>query len=187
MWMQPKRLISAILMLLVGYFLINATMTSTATLESSVVDGPAPLVLFAEGVQTRQFNRDGQLTETIAGVRLEQREGASTTTLTKPKIEFYSDQATTWSVSAEIGSYDNVETFQLSQQVLAKKPGSDSVAINTESLTVDTRSGIVSTKDPVTMTSQHGKLDAVGMTFDTHSEFVQFHANVQTQYEVNNE
>ena len=187
MWMQPHRLLSAILMLLVGYFLLNATMKSPVSIDQAPQRNAHPLALFAEGIHTRQFDSQGLLTQTVTGSRLEQREGVSDTTLTNPRVQFDDDGAITWTVTAKQGAYDNLETFQLSQQVVVQNSGNKPVTIHTDNVALNTLSGFVSTKDAVTMTTQQGKLDAVGMTFDTHREIIQFHANVQTYYEANNE
>jgi len=47
---------------------------------------------------------------------------------------------------------------------------------------LNTKTNFISTKDPVTFLSQDGKLTAIGMTFDTKTENIEFLADVQALY-----
>ena len=186
MWMQPRRLALAIVMVVAGYFLLTQTQSSNDHIDVIDNNTLAPILLFADNIRTVQFDASGTRQHVITGTRLAQRD-ADETRIQNPSITLYQGSQLAWRVTADEATVEKGEQFHLSNNVLADKLSGNKVNISTISLDINTQTGLVSTKDPVTMVAQHVKLTAVGMTFDVENESIAFLSQVHTQYEANNE
>jgi LPS export ABC transporter protein LptC len=180
MWIQPRRLGIAIIMVVVGYILLNATQ-SGSSLSNDTPSTTKPLLLFAENIETQTFSSNGQLTNSMSGKRLEQH-SQNLIQITSPKVRFLNEDNSQWQVSAQSGVYKNDSLLQLLNDVHAERSDPKHIQINTDSLLLNTKTNFISTKDPVTFLSQDGKLTAIGMTFDTKTENIEFLADVQALY-----
>lgn len=186
MWMQPRRLALAIIMVVAGYFLLVQTQSSND--ENGLIDttSPKPVLLFADNIRTLQFDSSGVRQHLLTGVRLDQR-NTSEALIQSPSVSLYQGSDVAWVVTANQATVEKGEQFQLSNNVVADKLTGYKTNIKTASLDINTQTGLVSTKDPVTMVAQRVKLNAVGMTFDVENESIAFLSQVHTQYEAVNE
>lgn len=178
MWMQPRRLALAVLMVVMGYFLLTLTQTSV-TDTGDTETAKASIIMFADNIQVRTYNANGQQTHQINGLRVEQAD-EQLSLISQPDVRLVNPDASEWVVTAHLAEFDNRHQIKLLKGVEATKAGTNAIDIASDSLFINTQTQVISTQDPVTFLTQSGKLSAIGMTFDTKAEFIEFSADVHT-------
>lgn len=133
-----------------------------------------------------QTGADGQPLYTLDAAQITQAADQSTVQLQKVQLGFRAANGDRWTAHAqrgELGQSTGVVQLEGNVQVTGLLPGTEDPAeISTESLSFDTRSQVVTTPEPVTLTISGHELHARGLVAQLKQGRVQLESAVHGSY-----
>ena len=177
--------ILAVLGLIVGVVLLSGP--QRASVAPSAAGAPSrDLGYAASGARLVQTGADGQPLYTLDAAQISQLPDQSTVQLEKVQMGFRAADGGHWTARAqrgELGQSTGVVQLDGAVHVAGLLPGTDDQAeISTEHLSFDTRSEIVTTPDPVTLTVSGHALHARGLIAQLKEGRVQLESAVHGFY-----
>lgn len=141
---------------------------------------------YGEQLINRQFNAQGELTQTFTAQRMNHLPGSKLSEFEQPLIHASGENEQPWTVSArqaQMPDGGNVMIFidDVEIRPLNAEPDQD-VLIETQWLRYDSRKEFAETEQPVTVTSLTTQLSATGMRLDLRNQQLTFKQQVNTRY-----
>ncbi|MFT4764711.1 MAG: LPS export ABC transporter protein LptC [Oleispira sp.] len=145
---------------------------------------------YGEGLKNRTFNDSGALEQQFNAQRSVHFPTQRFTELTQPKVRTTADDGEVWLIQSLAGTHFEDEKKLILQKEVQISPATssdlnnseDMAMIRTSKLTLFTQSKIAKTDQPVTVTSLHGRIDAVGMIIKLDQQRVEFLSQVKAKY-----
>jgi len=142
------------------------------------------LELFAENIKTLRFGPSGQIDQIFTAGQITQYQSEAYIAVSNLQLESFRNAIPNWKIKSNTGQYLPEGIIVLHRDINAEQLESDqNIRISTDQLSINEITGIVSTDQPVIMTSKSGTLNALGMTFDLNEEVIQFEADIIATYE----
>jgi lipopolysaccharide export system protein LptC len=175
----------AVVALIVGLVLLSGPQREAVTPSTSgaPLRDPGYAALDARLVQT---GPDGQPLYTLDAARISQRPDQSTVQLQKVQMGFRAASGDQWTARAargELGQDTGIVQLDGDVEVAGPVPGTqDRAEISTEHLAFDTRTQVVTTADPVTLTVSGHELHARGLIASLKEGRMQLESAVHGSY-----
>jgi lipopolysaccharide export system protein LptC len=175
----------AVLGLIVGVVLLSGP--QRVAVAPSATGAPSPdLGYGATDARLVQTGADGQPLYTLDAAEITQLPDQSTVQLEKVQMGFRAANGERWTAHAqrgELGQSTGLVQLDGSVHVAGLLPGTDDQAeISTEHLSFDTRSQVVTTAQPVTLTISGQELHARGLVAELKQGRVQLESAVHGSY-----
>lgn len=175
----------AVLALIVGVVLLSGPQRETVAPSAAGAPSHDPGYA-ASDARLVQTGADGAPLYTLDAAQITQLADQSTVQLEKVQMGFRTANGDRWTAHAqrgELGQSTGIVQLDGSVQVAGLLPGTDDQAeISTEHLSFDTRSQVVTTPDPVTLTVSGQELHARGLVAQLKQGRVQLESAVHGSY-----
>lgn len=142
---------------------------------------------FMEGVVSRHFDANGQLSHVLAAPRIEHFLDQHRSIMQQPHIQLTRPDGAPWEIRANRADADHpVGTIALEGSVRLSRAGQNGLAalqMETEQLQVDMQARLAETEGNVRFLSPGGEVTSTGLKADFAAEQLQLLSNVQGHYE----
>lgn len=171
---------SAIVVLMV--FLLSYSETGTTPTFNSASYSKQNPNFFLVNMRGVQFDETGTRDIVITSERIMHNPANDSVNMSEPRFTFFKDGKFTWNIRAQFGVIDQTgDQVELQQRV--KMVNRDGVSsLTTPQLFIFPNTKKVTTSKPVTLTSNNGFTQAVGMSADLQKKQIELLSQVKGQY-----
>lgn len=137
---------------------------------------------YLEGSRVSSYNEEGALTDVLEAASAVFYPSMKESVLTSPRLYSHNLRDDTWSVSSDSGLFNHKrEMLTLNNNVVLIND-TNKVQLSTETMYIDFRKNIASSKVPVLITHGESSTRAEGMVANLESQVVRLEPNVETIY-----